>query len=971
MGSLLTANEFLTIVWPISGPYCIAYPIVLKDGNKGYAHRACDTIDDAVTLARSLCYGDLKDVFFAVHALKQGRVMNPDTGKYKVSRKHDNMREGKVFFFDLDVGEGNHKYASKEQALANLQRFVFRTRLPDPLVVSSGGGYHAYWVITDPIASEDWRGYADRMRWLAAHHGMLVDPTRTTDQSSVLRVVGTKNYKPHVLDRVRAIAIGDVTDTAEFLAALVETTEHYTPLATLVASSKHQTGNMGTSFDGRMTPPDEVFEVCEQMREFRDSQGNLPEPAWFVSVGTIRWVENGEELVHEISQGDPRYDEGETQAKIDHWADKSVPSCAKIALEFGNAVCDSCALRGKGKNPLDIANKVWAQLPRAAPTPTVMQLQSGFVPPDAPCSEPFGYFRNNGGIFKEVKDPAQQDAYVQKLMVPYDLYPIAKYTGSKLEPGRSDWITTIPLKGPVQFTMEDEWLMDGREFGIRMLANDVVIPAQNTQNDVRTYMLHYIQKLQKTAQATKVHDHYGWDYTDEGKVSTKTAFVINNRAFDIAENKWKKAAMSASMREGASFMGQDGTLDGYLGALEFYNRPQYRHVQFMYLAGLAVPFFYVSGEHGMLISATGKSGASKSATLKAIAGIWGSPERYVINGTPNGASQNAYGDIMMMHANTPFCMDEVTNQSTEAINNLAFGSTQASGRITMTQNRQLKAHRGGVRHSILFVSTNTSLVTLINAQNAAGQAGIARIIEIEFMKGPTNEKTAADRAIRALRQNYGHVGPLLLEGLLPKYEEIEAAIQAKSDKLNSDWTLGAVERFTGSCCAVMYEVATRAYDLGLHRFDVDEAMVWFEEVQLKHQRDIMSDQNDRSNPMEVLTTYISQYHGEAVRVDDDGKGNISGVLSIPNTRNLAYRFDIHTSEIWIRAEHFSRYCLERRLNLVQVIQELTAKGVVKGKDRRSMLAGIPGHPILRGTCYIVDANHPRLSGTLAAVSPVT
>jgi hypothetical protein len=966
MGSVLTTKNFLERVWPAQGPYIIAFPITRKDGTKGYAHRECQDIDEAVLQSQSICFADQKDVYFCVHAIITGKTYDPTLQKWKApSRKHVNMREGRVFFFDLDVGEGDNKYSSRDQALMSLQKFLFRTGLPDPLIVSSGGGYHVYWLLSAAIPSVEWRAYADRMRWLASHHGMLVDPTRTTDQSSVLRVVGTKNYKPDVLAKVQAITVGEETQTIDFIDALKSKTEGYTPLATLLHTTR--TGNVGTMYDGRVTPAEEVFEVCEQMRTFRDSMGNLPEPAWFVSVGAMRWVNDGEALVHEISQGDPRYSEAETQAKIDHWSDKSVPSCEKIALEFGNDVCDRCPLKGTGKNPLDIANKVWA---KAAIKPTVAQLQSGAIPLEPPCAPPTGYTRGNAGVHREVNDPAQ-GAVVSKLLLPYDLFPVAKYMGNRTEPGHSEWMTTIPLKGQTLFTLEDSAMVDPREFASSMLANDVIITDQNASTQVRTYMLHYLQKLQREAQATKVHDHYGWDYQDDSKMSTRQAFVIHGRQYVLAEKAWKPAAMAGSMKEGAAMMGEDGSFDAHFQAMQFYNRPQYRHVQFMYLAGLSVPWYYAAGEHGMIISATGKSGASKSATLKAISGQWGSPERYMLNGSPDGATRNAYGDRMMMQANIPFTVDEVTNQSTEAINNAALGSSQGVDRLTMTHDRKLRAHRGGIRHSIIFMSSNTSLVTIINATNAAGQAGLARIIEIDFPKGPTNEKTDADRAIRALRQNYGHVGPMLIEGLAPQTDQIEHAIQERSDKLNATWALAAPERFTGGAVASMYEVAVRAYDLGLHCFDVDEVMAWVEEVQLPRQRAIMAAQDERSNPLEVLSTYLAQFHGEAVRIDEDGKGNLSGIISVPNSRNLAYRFDIHAGQIWVRAEHFSRYCIDRRLDYAHVIRVLQKSRIVIDHDRKSLLQGIPNYQQSRNMCYVIDMNHPRMAGVIARVAPVT
>lgn len=969
MPSVLSTQAFLERVWPPEGPYCIAFPLKDKytDGRDGYAHRAYDTIDEAVTAAQAMCFIENLNTYFATHALKQGWLLNEATGKKKVSRTHDNMREGRTFFFDLDVGDGNFKYSSREQALEALQRFLFRTGMPEPLVVSSGGGYHVYFLLSDAIPSAEWRGWADRMRWLASTNKLLVDPSRTTDQSSVLRVVGTKNFKPAVMARVQAITVGDVTDTAGFIAALTEKTEGYTPLATLVRSAQEHVGNMGTAFDGRMTPPDEVFAVCEQMRMFRDDADKISEPHWFVGIGTMRWVEDGVDLCHELSSADPRYTESETQAKIDHWSTKSVPSCAKIELECANDACDRCALKGTGKNPIDIANKVWSlqAKPRVAPAMALAGTPVLIAPPVPP---PFPYGLKNAGVTKIVHDTAQ-DADVEKVVIPYDFFPIAKYKGNRLEPGHSEWVVAVPLEGQKTFIIEDGWIHNNNEFATRMMSADIMLPTANVITEARTYMLNYLKQLQTTHISAQVHDHFGWDYTDS-KQSQKTGFVLSRRKFDLKEGKMLPAAMAANMREFETVIQQDGSLAGHLDAMEFYNRPQYRHVQFFYLAALAVPFFYATGHHGMILSATGRSGASKSTTLAAIASQWGPPERYVVNASPSGMSQNARVDRVMAFPNLPVCFDELTNQSSEAINELALSISQAQGRVTLTNARLVRAHRGGIRHSIAVTSSNISLITLINASNAAGEAAIARIIETDFPRGHPNEKVQADRVIRALQANYGWSGPMLIEALAGDHEKIADAIHARSDKLTVDWGLAPVERFTGGCVAAMYEVAVRAKALGLHRFDVDEVMEWFVEMQLPKQRQVMETQGERSSPIEVFSGFIMQHFGEGVRIDADGKGNISGVISVPQSKNLMFRFDIHRQEIWVRVQAFNNYCVEQRNDAAGIANILKRWGVITDTDRRALLEGIPNYPHNRNICYVIDMKHPKIAGIIAQVTPV-
>ena len=67
-----------------------------------------------------------KNVFFGTHTLKERRVWDVDKKPkpgWRV-RVQENMRSSRIFFFDLDVEEGNDKkYSTQSDALVALQSF--------------------------------------------------------------------------------------------------------------------------------------------------------------------------------------------------------------------------------------------------------------------------------------------------------------------------------------------------------------------------------------------------------------------------------------------------------------------------------------------------------------------------------------------------------------------------------------------------------------------------------------------------------------------------------------------------------------------------------------------------------------------------------------------------------------------------------------------------------------------------------
>src|SRR4029077_90851 len=116
---------------------------------------------------------------------------------------------------------------------------------------------------------------ASRLYWLAQQHELHVDPSRTKDQSSVLRVPGTFNLKdPQNPQKVAILAEGVVTPTAEFLAQLGSLTGAYTPETPKTNGKAAPAPGLSVAWDGRRPPADEVANVCEHMETFRDSLGN-------------------------------------------------------------------------------------------------------------------------------------------------------------------------------------------------------------------------------------------------------------------------------------------------------------------------------------------------------------------------------------------------------------------------------------------------------------------------------------------------------------------------------------------------------------------------------------------------------------------------------------------------------------------------------------------------------------------------
>ena len=116
------------------------------------------------------------------------------------SRTSLNATGAWAFWADIDCGPGKSEagkgYATEKEAVAALHAFCAKAKFPAPTyIVNSGSGIHAYWVFDKFFDRDRWQTYATKQKSLMKEHGLLVDPSRTADIASVLRLPGTLNFK--------------------------------------------------------------------------------------------------------------------------------------------------------------------------------------------------------------------------------------------------------------------------------------------------------------------------------------------------------------------------------------------------------------------------------------------------------------------------------------------------------------------------------------------------------------------------------------------------------------------------------------------------------------------------------------------------------------------------------------------------------------------------------------------------------
>jgi hypothetical protein len=147
-------HEFFENILPDRGIYFIATPY--RRG-KGFEHFACKTIAEMVEKALELDTEN-RDTYFACASYAKESYV--DSNGKRRQRTRENAGWAKCFWIDIDCGEDKAAaaagYASRDEAIKALMAFSKATGLPEPSVISSGGGFHCYWPLTSAVEKHEW-----------------------------------------------------------------------------------------------------------------------------------------------------------------------------------------------------------------------------------------------------------------------------------------------------------------------------------------------------------------------------------------------------------------------------------------------------------------------------------------------------------------------------------------------------------------------------------------------------------------------------------------------------------------------------------------------------------------------------------------------------------------------------------------------------------------------------------------------
>ncbi len=939
-----------------------------------YRHRVFPTIDAAASAAKAAA--PISNVFFCIHSLVKEKVWNPVKLDYKTDtpgaweiRTQSNMLQARAFFFDLDVGTSTArtpKYDNQRDALAGLMQFCKDAKLPKPLVTSSGGGLHVYWTLSEAIPSADWRFHAAKLKALALHHGLRIDRMRTTDVSSVLRVAGTFNLKdPNNPRPVEILIQNKPVGTGAFVKllddALIRASVVVTPNP-VYQSPRDENGfehQASIAYDGPRPRMKAVMLACEQMRSLYQERETIDNTAWYYGLTVARCTREGIDGARKFSAAH-RADRVETRiAGLE--AIKAGPSkCTTIADKCGEDICRRCTYAGKVNNPLAAA-----RFKDEAPAPKVLELVGHTMQEtDVPDAPPPYKRLADGGISARVT-AADGETDSEEIIYENDLFPIRRMVNEVSAIEQQLWRVVLPRSGTKDFVLDADALYD-RKKCISALANQGIYPDGNNVQRLQDYMVSYISHIQKLCDAEPQYNHLGW--TDD-----KAAFILPDKIL-LSDGSARTASLSMGAKRASAQVHKLGTLERQVELMGFYDRPEYVPHQYFILGGLAAAIYYMTGQHGVIVNATGEAGASKSTSLYTAASFWGSPELYPINGTNDGATVRARNERVSTLANLPVCVDEITLMPPKDAKDLAMSISQPGHRLRLDTSGVERNALGSYKATVMMATANSSLHTMLSSENSAGTAGSMRVFEITFKPGTAHRKHEADAYLRELKQNYGHIGEAFLYHVMRNRDAIEKRIHAKQREIDEAAHIRSAERFWSADAAAHIVAGEIAYEHGLLPFDVAAIQRWALEKQIPQMRGIVRD--EYATPLGVLSEYLESIQGNmVVTARMSGASQMTtgvNVLMKPHGQLLAH-YDMTDRTMWVLKKGFKDYCLRAGANYLKILSDLgTPKAdgqgavskIISNANIRKVLGAGTDQAKAQTWCFMVDMDHPEISGAV-------
>lgn len=918
----MNTREFLRWVLPTEGVYvALQYNLT----SSGVRQTYFDSVDD---LAEATEYYDSmgQDVYFAMSNFRK-----------KETRKGEDAKHIKSFFLDLDVGEDKvaerKGFATQDDALRRLEEFRVSLELPEPLIVNSGRGIHVYWGLSESIPVEQWKVVADQFKAKCREFGLEIDPAVPADMARVLRVVGTHNYKPETPAPVEVIGDVPAEVNFDFFASklgmdTIPVPKKYTPADGPASLRDALMSNIKHSFKDILIKS-QSGKGCKQLSRIVSGQAEASEPMWRAGLSIAKFCEDSEKAARKISEKHAEYTPELTLKKLD--LIKGPYRCTTFD-ENEAGICMDCPNWGKIKSPIALGRKIpEAEVNEDGTYATEESFEEfdGFGEDGDDYSEkstesysgfsvdtstehvipvyPRPYFRGiNGGVY--IKNVSVDGEVDESVIYHNDIYITRRLLDIEAGEGVVCRIH-LPQDGIREFTMPLTAVTSREEFRKQMSMKGVAVPRID---ELMQYMITWVNELQATSTADTAHRQFGW-VDDE-----YSAFIVGDK--EIRPDETRHNPPSTPTGSLIPYLQPKGTLEAWKEMANFYGTlPELVMHQYVVCTAFGSPLMKFLPQNSCALHIHSSiSGCGKTAAVRVASSVWGSEKALMVEERDTDAMKFNRAEILH---NLPFYVDELTNEKSDKLSDLAYQLSSGQQRGRMSGGSNLERVRGEPWQFLSVTTGNASVIERISVEKQQPKAEAQRMLEWKASRvfDSTEEKKKTDAFDVAITENYGHAGVIYIQYVMQNLEKVKQIVFENQRLIDEAAGLTSENRFWSAGAATTLSGAYIAKQLGLIDYDLEALFAWTVKL-LKTNLQSVSDMGVSIE--QTLNDYMTENYNNILMLkstDDlrSESGNGLDTLVIPDALprgKLVARYETDTKKAYLVPKPLKAWCAAQQVN---------------------------------------------------------
>ena len=858
----MDAREFLASVVPWdSGGYVTVH--WRRPGNDKWPGRSCQTLDDALKVVDEILESEAAaDIFFCLSTQRE------DSGK----RSRANALALQSVWMDIDIKPDG--YGTLAEALSALLQFCALLEIPDPsIIVSTGGGLHAYWLSDRMLSVDEWQPYANALKAAAKNSSLKLDAGVTGDVSRILRVPDTTNYKYDPPRPVKIIHANGVRhDFATMFVGLLGMTE--TASATIIpfpVASAFQnldsSQGLGQGVVVREIPPlpfEPIKAECGWLREAYETGGEqFDQPQWNLTTLIATFLRDSRDYAHKFGNRHPTY----VLDKTDEMFDRKVrerrdnpaigwPRCSTISsATTGTNHCKTCPHLIKDKSPLNIGyaaaesetdNEEMRQL--GGRRPPELRLPNGFCvdEKDRICA----FFPT-----KIISPKKLQHGRLLVVLLNQIHSPSFQFKDGKYGLG---FVAATELMGSTEVFLSAPNCRLPKLISFLAEKFVQISPEKEATTMAEKFMVSWLDKLRQERKATRDQGTMGWRY-EEGE---RIGFVYGNKLYH--ENGTELPLVGSTDDEFRSWYSPQGKREVWVRAAKLLTDRKRPELDSIIAIAFAAPLTTFAGTlYGAMYSVWGEPGTSKSTAQQVAAAVWGHPKqtRESLNSTAKSVQRR-----LGLCRNLPAYWDDVQDDRHQlALFDCMFVTAEGAEGGRLNPDASYKPRLEW--QTLMVACSNASFVEYLVKKQKSTTAGMRRVFEIEFNKGKPEpgmiNAVAASNTFAELEHNFGCIGVEYAKMLAGEHREISLLVTNTINRFSQKVLGTGDESYWLGVCGVLIAGATLANRLGA---EIDVPVL--EEFLIRsylHNRKIRSTEGTEGGSYEntetALTAFLNFYVG--------------------------------------------------------------------------------------------------------------